>query len=148
MFTHVKRAMNDPDIFNSRLLLNFCSLNLTTFCSQTVDIFTDFPCGKCKHKIKMSNRSKGVLIWMRASSIGRTNPLCRDPVRSVKFFDKICFRLYERSSSPLLGGISLLTTEISPRRTGNFPYKRTEEGCPPTKRASPPPCKHLLNSYK
>ena len=147
MFTHVKRAINDPDIFNSRLLLNFCSLNLTTFCSQTVDIFTDFPCGKCKHKIKMSNRSKGVFIWRRASPLGRANPLCRDPLSQLNSSTKFVF-VYMRRGPALLGGISLLTTEISPRRTGNFPYKRTEEGCPPTKRASPPPCKHPLNSYK
>ena len=47
--------------------------------------------------------------------------------RSVsQFFVKICFRLYERRPA-ILGGISLLTTEISPRRAGNFPYKR--KGC-------------------
>ena len=30
-----------------------------------------------------------------------------------------------RRGPALLGEISLLTTEISPRRAGNFPYKRT-----------------------
>ena len=41
--------------------------------------------------------------------------------------------VYMRGGPALLGGISLLTTEISPRRAGNFPYK---ENLGPPRRTS------------
>ena len=68
-----------------------------------------------KNAIEKSKRvtlTKGVFIWRRAS------PLCRDPASQFVF-------AYTRGGPAVLGGISLLTTEISHRRAGNFQYKRT-----------------------
>ena len=67
---------------------------------------------------------KGVFIWRRASPIGRASPLCRDPVSQLNSLTKFVF-VYMRGGPALLGGILLFTTKISPRRAGNFPYKRT-----------------------
>ena len=58
--------------------------------------------------------TKGVFIWRRASP----------PGFQFNFLGKFVFVYMRRGPAPL-GGISLLTTEISPRRAVNFPYKRT-----------------------
>ena len=44
---------------------------------------------------------------------------------SVEFFLKIYFRLYERRASPPWLDLAIDLPEISPRRAGNLPYKRT-----------------------
>ena len=56
---------------------------------------------------------KGVFTWRRASL------LCRDPASQLNSLSKFVF-VYMRGGPALLGEISLLTTEISPRRAGNF----------------------------
>ena len=50
----------------------------------------------------------------------------------LNYLSKFIF-IYMRGGPALLGGISLLTTEISPRRAGNFPYKCNIFG-PPIRR--------------
>ena len=59
----------------------------------------------------------GVFIWRRASPLGRASPLCRDPASQLNSLSNFIF-VYMREGPALLGG-------ISPRRAGNFPYKRT-----------------------
>ena len=56
--------------------------------------------------------------------LGRASPVCRDSASQLNPLSKFIF-VYMRGGPALLGGISLLTTEISPRRAGNFPYKKT-----------------------
>ena len=58
-----------------------------------------------------------VYIWRRAS------PLYRDPASQLNSLSTFVF-VYMSGGPALLGEISLLTTEISPRRARNFPYKR------------------------
>ena len=48
---------------------------------------------------------------------GGEGPLCRDPASQLNSLSKFIF-VYMRGGPALLG-------EISPRRAGNFPYKRT-----------------------
>ena len=85
--------------------------------------------------------SKGVFIWRRAS------PLWRDPASAVKFYVKICFRLYERRASPLwrdlaidyprsrLGGLEIvhinaLKSADPPRRASKSKLRTAnDEGC-------------------
>ena len=62
----------------------------------------------------------------------RASPLCRDPASQLNSLSRFVF-VYMRGGPALLGGISLLTTEISPRRDGNFPYK---ENLDPPRRTS------------
>ena len=69
--------------------------------------------------VYFSSSSKGVFIWRIASPIGRASPLCRDPASQLNTLTKFVF-VYMRGGPALVGGISLLTTEISPRRAGNF----------------------------
>ena len=57
-------------------------------------------------------------LWF-TSPLGRASPLCRDPASQLNSLSKFVF-VYMRGGPALLGEISLLTTEISPRRAGNF----------------------------
>ena len=52
---------------------------------------------------------------------GGEGPLCRDPASQLNSLSKFIF-VYMRGGPALLRGISLLTTEISPRWAGNFPF--------------------------
>ena len=58
------------------------------------------------------------------SPLGRASPFWRDPTPQLNSLSKFVF-VYMTRGPALLDGISLLTTEISPRRGGNFPYKRS-----------------------
>ena len=59
-----------------------------------------------------------MFTW-RASPFGRASPLCGDPASQLNSLSKF-ISVYMRGGPALLGEISLLTTEISPRRAGNF----------------------------
>ena len=63
---------------------------------------------------------------------------------SDKFFDKICFRLYERRASILWRDLAIDYRDLS-LESCKFPYKRTFTRASPTKRPGPPPCKHPLS---
>ena len=63
-----------------------------------------------------------MFTWRRASPLVRASPLCRDPASLLNSLSKFVF-VYRRGGPALLGEISLLITEISPRRAGNF-HKR------------------------
>ena len=90
-----------------------------------------------------SNTSKGVFTWRRASPFGRTSLRSRV---SVKFFVKICFRLYERRASPpwrdlaidyprsRLGGLEIfhinaLKRAGPPRRASKSKLCTHDKGC-------------------
>ena len=75
-----------------------------------------------------------MFTWWRASSLGRASHLCRDPVSQLNSLPKSVF-VYMRGGPALLGEISLLTTEISPRRAGNFHINALKRAGPP-RRAS------------
>ena len=79
--------------------------------------------------------SKGVFTWRRASPLGRASPLCRDPASQLNYLSKFVF-VYMRGGPALLGGISLLTTEISPRRAGNFHINGLKRAGPPRRAGS------------
>ena len=101
------------------IILKFPGVCLFT----TFDLYYGFP----KNYLLGNNfyhKTKGVFILRRASPIGRASPLCRDPASQLNPLSKFVF-VYMRGGPALLGRISLLTTEISPRRAGNFPYNRT-----------------------
>ena len=82
----------------------------------------------------MAGSLGGVFIWRRDSPIGRASPLCRDPAFQLNSLSKFIF-VYMRGGPALLGEISLLTTEISPRRAGNFHINALKRAVPP-RRAS------------
>ena len=77
----------------------------------------------------------GVFTWRRASPLGRASPLCRDPASQLNSLWKFVF-IYMRGGPALLGEISLLTTEISPRRAGNFQTVNALGSAGPPRRAS------------
>ena len=66
--------------------------------------------------------------------LGRASPLCREPASHLNSLSKFVF-IYMRGGPALLGGISLLTTEISPRRAENFHINALKRAGPP-RRAS------------
>ena len=84
--------------------------------------------------IKTFCRIRGVFTWRRASPIGRASPLCRDPASQLNSLSKFFF-VYMKGGPALLGEIWLLTTEISPRRAGNFHINALKRVGPP-RRAS------------
>ena len=66
----------------------------------------------------------------RDSPLGRASTPCRDPVSQLNSLSKLVF-VYMREGPALLGEISLLTTEISPRRAGNFHINALKRAGPP-----------------
>ena len=57
--------------------------------------------------------------------VGRANHCCRDRASQLNSLLKFVF-VYMRGGPAVLGGISLLTNEISPNRGGNFPFSSQE----------------------
>ena len=86
----------------------------------------------CKEQKERHEKIKWVFTWRRASPLGRASPLCRDPASQLNSLSKFVF-VYMREGPALLGGIS--TTEISPRRAGNFHINALKRAGPP-RRAS------------
>ena len=76
-----------------------------------------------------------MFTWRRAS------PLCRDPVSRLNSLSKFVF-VYMRGGPSLLGEISLLTTEISPRRAGNFHINALKRAGPPRRASKSKLCTH------
>ena len=90
---------------------------------------------------------KGVFTWRRASPLGIGLALFAEiPRLGVKFFVKICFRLYERRASPLwrdlaidyprsrLGGLEIfhinaLKSADPPRRASKSKLRTHDKGC-------------------
>ena len=78
-----------------------------------------------------------VFTWRRASPLDRASSLCQDTASQLNSLSKFVF-VYAREEPALLGGwpsflgeISLLTTEISPRRAGNFHINALKRVGPP-----------------
>ena len=81
--------------------------------------------GRAENNTRSRVRVRGCLYGGgSALTIGRASPLCRDPASQLNSSSKFVL-VYIRRGPAFLGGISLFTTEISPRRAGNFPYKCT-----------------------
>ena len=69
-----------------------------------------------------------------ANPLGRDSPLRRDPASQLNSLSKFVFVYMRRGPVPL-GETSLLTSDISPRRAGNFHINALKRAGPP-RRAS------------
>ena len=70
-----------------------------------------------------------MFTWRSASPLGRDSPLRRDPASQLNYLSKFVFVDMRRGPVPL-GEISLLTTDISPRRAGNFHINAFKRAAP------------------